>query len=274
MSGIRDIQRSPWSDQVLAAFGPVGAASWGIFSAGDRSWSPLAGDITAAAWGTKSGELIATVKTADGFENLVVVDLTKSTAPYRILVKRFAFSGASFRVQLPQTLIIAEKPSGLSTSRIWSFDLKTLKITQTAAPEAGLTAEVSGDGNILFRFSPSERMVYISSMALKSALETLPGKCFSGATSTEAYCFTPRGGVPDSYTLPDDYYQGKFFTNDALYRVTASSTPEPITLPIASKLDASYALYANGSVYFLNRTDGYVYRISNIPEVKREAVGL
>jgi hypothetical protein len=271
MTGIRDIQINPWDSSVLAAFGPIGAASWGVFDTNDRTWRPLSGDVVAATWGTKSGEIVATVKTNGGGQNLISLDTAKPSS-YKIILKNFSFSGVSFVVKLPQTLIIFERPSGLSVSRAWALDLKKLSFSQVAAAEAGLDVELSLDKKSIFQFSAAEQKVYITSDSIKNHIETLPGKCFSGSTSTETYCFAPRGTVDSSFTLPDDYLQEKFFTNDGLYRITSSSI-EVASIPLASQLDAHNPIYASDAIFFINRPDGAVYKISPASGIGREVIG-
>lgn len=99
----------------------------------------------------------------------------------------------------------------------------------------------------------------------KLQLSTLVEKCAWAPDSVSIFC-----GVPENYSnffiQPDDYYKGKFISNDSFYKIN-TDTGEQVKLADASQFSQDYDVYSplvsedQKSMYFTRKHDGKFYAL-------------
>ncbi|MFH1193222.1 MAG: hypothetical protein V1656_02805, partial [Candidatus Jorgensenbacteria bacterium] len=153
---------------------------------------------------------------------------------------------------------------------VWRLDLKTLSFNAVLAPERGLIVKPVNFGSTgaMLKWSAANRLFLLNrnfERGEELLFPTFPDKC--DAEGNTLYCFVPRTPLPQNIPLPDGYYQNKFRAVDSLVRtvITSSSTfafdvpDSPWASTADAPVDAKNPAYADGSIYFINRYDGYVY---------------
>jgi len=90
---------------------------------------------------------------------------------------------------------------------------------------------------------------------------TLPSKC--SPDSAVIYCFVPQGDNFRNAVLPDDYFEGKFYTSDSLYKINLGTDEiTPVAIPQGGDkgpIDAENPITRAGNLYFVNRYDNSLY---------------
>jgi len=275
LDALNFIEAAPGDKKILAAFGSPRAPSWGIFDLIDKAWRPLPAEIINATWTAEDDELIGVLKNGNDL-NLTKIDLTKTPPTYKIIIKDLRFKDVKLTFKGPEALIISELPSALVSGRVWNLDLKTLSLTALLRPEKGLTIKWSKDKNLAFKFSSSDGLFFSDggflAKQMRAVFLTLPTKCGGetniAASSSLIYCFVPQEGFPQKSNLPDDYYQKKFFTIDDLFVLKIDAEKNEIAEiknPLMSGfngapiIDGLNPQILNGSLYFINRYDNYLY---------------
>lgn len=254
----------PGNKKVLAAFGNPATPQWGVFDLLDKTWRPLPSNITNAAWGIIDSKLVALVSSANNI-NLSQVDLSKTPPAYQVSIKDFRLKNVSLTTLPNQKIIITEKPSVFYSGRVWQFDPKTSGFNLLESPANGLILRWSDDKSVAFQFSSPANLTIITGdlkNGLSSAITTLPEKCNASASTT--YCFEPQN-IPAAVSLPDDYFQKKFYSIDNLISLGLSTGNVTNVLRSNANniqpLDGYHPQISNNKIYFINRYDNYLYEL-------------
>ena len=163
-------------------------------------------------------------------------------------VKILSFNQMDFDLDwiLPETVILAPKPSAFSAVSAWSVDIKNKNFKPLWPIDLnGLTINWSidgrTDGKLGLRFNSGKEgnkdsLIMINEKGEKRAnfdFLTLPNKCFFA--EPKIYCAVPLE-IPKDTILPDDYLKKAVYFKDFLYQIDVSqnslseifSAPEPI----------------------------------------------
>ncbi len=275
ISALNFIELSPNNQFILTAFADPKMPQWGIFDLIDKVWRPLPQEIINATWNNTDETLVGIVKNQNNL-NLSLIDLSKNPATYKTLINDFRLKDVRLEVLSGDRLIISEKPSAYYPNRVWQINLKDLTFNTLIAPEKGLVLNWSKDRKIIFKFSSPNKFSIYDAPTLKQIapplFNTLPQKCDAKVFSTSSvviYCFVPKEISP-RITLPDDYFQKKFFTNDDLLMLTINIENgdvekfENIFPENSTKIrfaDAKNIEFYNNQLYFLNNYDNQLYKI-------------
>ena len=109
-------------------------------------------------------------------------------------------------------------------------------------------------------------MITINGEYYELGIPTIVSKCVWSSDNKEVYYALP-GGIPEKSVMPNDYQEGKFTTEDTFWKVEVSSgKKERIvnTEEIKEKYDSSNLFLSptRSALYFVNKIDGKLYRIS------------
>lgn len=269
LSALNRMIPAPGGGRVLAAFGDPRVPRWNYFDVVDGSWHSLPANIENATWGGTSDQLVVLMKNG-GETNLALFSLTQTTQNTRVLIRDVSLEDILMWFESPEQIIIAERPSASYASRVWRLDLKTLSFSLILAPERGLSIVPMRGNNVVLKWSTADQLFVLNhtfERGEKTPFSTFPEKCDVSAETL--YCFTPRNAFPQNITIPDGYYQNKFYTTDSLVRIPiASTTPflgvadSPWASTAASPIDAKNPRVVGGVLYFINRYDGFVYKLT------------
>jgi len=252
--------------KIIAAFGNPLLPQWAVFDLIDKAWRPLSNDTVAAAWlATSTDEIVVVIKSKNDL-NLATLNIAKNPPVYKTLVKDLRFKDVKIISRLTSQILISEKPSAFYGSRVWQLDLKTLAFNLLIGPEKGLNIDFSNDKKLIFK-TTSGGLIVLNQALQESelfSLGILPSKCDSAATST-IYCFGAQA-LPTSLNLPDDYFQNKFRSVDVLYSINLDLREVKTVLTSGTGsfpiIDARRPRYQDGSLYFINRYDNLLYRLT------------
>ncbi len=263
---LNSIEVGPNSQKILAAFGDPRSPQWGIFDDIDQTWRPLPGTVLNATWGENNGVLYGIVQNGN-VPALASIDISKSDVSTKILIKDFRFQDVRLSFLPPSTLYIIERGASEYSSRVWGVTTSDLSIHPLLDSRNGLILNPSDDRRVFFSFQGNAFHI-LDPRTLNTVTPipflTLPQKCAFGGVIT--YCFVPNSLNFKNANLPDDYLKSKIFTTDSLYEVnlsnggTASSDlPKIINNGL---FDAVSPKFSKGFLYFINRSDGYLYALN------------
>jgi hypothetical protein len=274
VNALNKIEFSPAGEKILAAFGDPRQPQWGIFDLIDKVWRPLPAGILNAVWGADVNELI-TITSGDTGTNLSRLDLSKNPPERKIIVKDFRLKDIDLVYFGGDNLLIAEKPSITYKSRVWLFNLKNFAIQEFLNSDWGLMIKKSAVNNkpLLFRSSLGSNLLIFNDEFKQvdtPFLDTLPLKC--GAAEDQIFCFLPDLNSLETDSFPakllDGYLTGKVYTIDSLIIIEfdlLSREIKKISSPWINTFDAPFdALnpqYLDGSIYFINRYDNFLYEL-------------
>ncbi len=258
--------------EVLVSFGDPAAPQWAIYDVLDQTWHSLPQNIVNVTWGADPNQLIGLVKNVNSY-SLSYVDLTKTPATEKTILNNFYMNGVNFKFLAPSTLIITEKPSSYYSASAWELNLKNLAMNMVFQPTAGLYARTSSDGSLIFSYSGNNITILNSKTLAPYNLpfQSLPGKCDSSAnaSSSSIYCFSPENVTP-SVVMPDDYLEKAFYSIDILYNYSFNTQNTKTVIisgtPGIPMIDAENVSSYGGSVYFVNRYDNSLYKLT-LPSV-------
>ena len=276
ITALNFIEISPDGKKILVAFGDPKSPDWSIFDVLDRVWRPLALPATYATWGENSNELIGILQNNDS-RNLSRIDLSKilsgeTVGAYETLINNFQLYDVVFTHLSPNTLIIKEKSASFYAGRVWQLTLDTLDLKLLMAPERGIITRWVKDVNIVFKFSPPSQFFILNrdfANIIPVFFTSLPSKC--GVGDSYIYCFSPQEFPPElpNTQIPDDYFQKRFYTIDSFYTINRDSNEISLILnsntSSISAIDAEAVKVFGGKIYFINRYNQGLYRITLNP---------
>lgn len=173
----------------------------------------------------------------------------------------------------PNEVFIIEKSSAAATASVWKYDVKKKTLAPIFENERGLAVSWLQNGNFTLTFALDAALqpsLVISNAATTQKLTlpfiTLPEKCGMDPTQPIVYCAVPID-IPPGTTLPDDYWQKAFYSQDRILRIDmpASRVTEIMDEypPIdGGKLDAVTIVIDANNLFFTNRYDGKVYTLA------------
>jgi len=97
-------------------------------------------------------------------------------------------------------------------------------------------------------------------------IPTIASKCVWSVDGKTIYCALP-GGIPAGSVMPDDYQNKKFTTNDTFWKIsTVTGTKERVVeltdINGVYDLTTPFLSSTENSLFFINRIDGKLYRVS------------
>lgn len=267
-SGINDVRADSEGERVLVSFGDPRDPEWGLFDSGDGVWRPIPSYIRDAVWGDRD-EVIAVVATENG-ESLVSFDITKlqnGGDVEEVLVENFTLKDIKMDFSSPDSVIISEKPASFYGSRVWKFNMDDKELIQILSPTRGLVMDWQED-DIVFEFEYDGENSWFNILdgdlnnVLPVPFTTFPSKCNSA--DEKIYCFVPVSSL-ENMELPEDYLKSKFYTSDSLYEldIESKSLKQKVSADDFNiNVDALYPEKIGGSVYFINKYDKGLYRLT------------
>ncbi|MFH1161697.1 MAG: hypothetical protein V1696_00230 [Candidatus Jorgensenbacteria bacterium] len=268
LTALNRVAAAPGGGRVLAAFGDPRTPQWAYFDIIDRSWHTLPQSVQTAAWAGRVDQVVALVQ--NGSEtNLSLLNLSQAPTAVKVVLRDVSLEDITMWFQNPEQFIISERPSAYYASRVWRLDLKTLSFNSVFTPERGLLITPVRNGEAALKWSGDRLFVLDHDFGHSEELpfSTFPEKCT--ASPDMLYCFVPRDPFPGNLPLPDAYFQNKFHTVDSLITAPFPSSSLPLgksESPWASTadtpVDAKNPVYLNGSIYFINRYDNYIYKLT------------
>ena len=273
IDNIQSVKSSSDGKLALIKFGDANFSGFVIFNGETKVQEFLPENITAAAFSPNAKKIIYLQKQV-GFKtasDLIVKELTGAKPK---TVKILSFNQMDFDLDwiLPETVILAPKPSTFSAVSAWSVDIKNKNFKPLWPIDLnGLTINWSIDGRtdekLGLRFNSGKEgnkdsLIMINEKGEKRAnfdFLTLPNKCFFA--EPKIYCAVPLE-IPKDTILPDDYLKKAVYFKDFLYQIDVSqnslseifSAPEPI-------IDATRLFVSNNQLLFINRYDNRLYSL-------------
>ena len=273
IDNIQSVKSSSDGKFALIKFGDANFSGFVIFNGETKVQEFLPENITAAAFSPNAKKIIYLQKQV-GFKtasDLIVKELTGAKPK---TVKILSFNQMDFDLDwiLPETVILAPKPSTFSAVSAWSVDIKNKTFKPLWPIDlSGLMVNWSIDGRtdekLGLRFNSGKEgnkdsLIMINEKGEKRAnfdFLTLPNKCFFA--EPKIYCAVPLE-IPKDTILPDDYLKKAVYFKDFLYQIDVSqnslseifSAPEPI-------IDATRLFVSNNQLLFINRYDNRLYSL-------------
>ena len=122
------------------------------------------------------------------------------------------------------TLLLQSKASASTIGYAYTLNISTGSLTKFAGNTRGLLTKISPDFNTFLSSESSTSRPILRAHDVKTntvrrvGIDTIPEKCtFSQVNSFELYCFASL--QYKSATYPDDWYKGKVFNIEDLYKI-------------------------------------------------------
>lgn len=275
LSSLNMIIPSETGKKIIASFGDPQKPRWGVFDVVDGVWKPLSDKITSATWGKDEDTLIGTIQNEDG-HSIAFFDISKNPVKSSVILKDFRIKDVSFSWKNPDSIMILERSSATIKGRLWEFNTKNLLVKQVDPGTSGLSFLWSASREYALRFSnPNNLLVLNGNLEPVNPLTvtSIPQKC--GFSEDALYCFIPQD--TDSFlefSLPDDYFQNKFYSTDTLISINLETDKMETLLQSGagnfSPIDGRHPRVHEGDVFFVNKYDWFVYRV----HISEEGEGL
>ncbi len=251
---------------VLGLFGTQENPRWGMYDTIDAVWRPLPGAVVDAAWGASAETILARRKEGDLLQ-LGTINAGDSALPFTPLIQDFRLKHVSMHALSRDEVLIAEDPAPGSPNRSWELNVKTLELRLLSAGDAGAMYHVSPSKNLVLKYASPDFFQILDSNFEEQApvfFLTLPQKCgFEGAN---IFCFRPTEDLTETPLFFDDYLKQRILTTDILVSFGPNDLGEDTLFtsggPDTPAIDAAHPSFAKGSYTFINRYDGYVYRLA------------
>lgn len=249
---------------VLISFGNPLSPSWTIFDNRDAAYRPLNQEIKYAAWGNRTGELLA-IRENSNSAQLVYLDADKLSSSPKIILADFRMESVQIQAAGEDKFLIHELPDGEYAGKIWLLntknqnlsvlrDLASNQIVQVASPQVFFVW--SGGGN--FEINKNSDLT----KQIPVPFSALPPKC--GADGYLAFCFASQETNESGLA---EFLKNRVFFRDSLYKIDALSEDWEIvnleSLNNNNPIDGKNPRVAGSSLVFLNRLDGKVYQLTN-----------
>lgn len=255
-NALNSIAPSPDGRKILAAFGDPSQPQWLIFDLAEKVWRPIPNTISQAVWGNDDKEIIAVSR-----QNLIRLKINQNAFTEEVLWRNFSFQDVNLIFLPPQTVLIAEKPAFFHEGRAWEFNFKTAELSAVFGPAPGLFIRQATDRSTILKFDDIDDLSIINRGRIIH-YETLPSKC--EMSQGIPYCFLPLGR-PDGINWPDDYFQKNFYTEDQLF-IFDEQGARLIDLETSEKIDGLKPIRRQNALYFINRRDNSLYRLSPLDQ--------
>ena len=273
---ILDARFSPNGKWLLVKSGSNDLAVWNLLDVAKKTWKSIQANTSEMVWSQNGNQLAYLARRTNGS---TLNTYTPATGAIKTLLTLSA-PGLRLLWKDASHILIMDRPSSIVSGTIWDFGVAggTLTPFVINIPGAELLWGGVKSGGLLFRAGSTSGVLTIvnsgGGMVQGASFLTLPSKCVFGesaATSTipdladYLFCAIPQ----DQQTLkvrqlPDDYLKGKFGTADALYAINlARGALTPIISASQSfNFDAANLKVYGENVYFVNRNDRKLYRVS------------
>ena len=273
---ILDARFSSDGKWLLVKSGSNDLAVWNLLDVAKKTWKSIQANTSEMVWSQNGSQLAYLARRTNGN---TLNTYTPATGAIKTLL---TLSAPDLRLRWKDAshILIMDQPSSLVPGTIWDFGMAggTLTPFVTNISGAELLWGGSKSGGLLFKAgSTGGDLMLVNSgggTVQSASFLTLPSKCVFGesaATSTipdlasYLFCAIPQNQqIIKERQLPDDYLKGKFSTADALYAVNLlRGTFTPITPASESfSFDAANLKVYGENVYFVNRNDKKLYRVS------------
>ena len=255
IDNIQSVKSSSDGKLALIKFWDANFSGFVIFNGETKVQEFLPENITVAAFSPNAKKIIYLQKQV-GFKtasDLIVKELTGAKPK---TVKILSFNQMDFDLDwiLPETVILAPKPSTFSAVSAWSVDIKNKTFKPLWPIDlSGLMVNWSIDGRtdekLGLRFNSGKEgnkdsLIMINEKGEKRAnfdFLTLPNKCFFA--EPKIYCAVPLE-IPKDTILPDDYLKKAVYFKDFLYQIDVSqnSLSEIFSARADNRRDASFCI--------------------------------
>ncbi len=264
-NSIKSAQASAKGDQALIEFSQNNQSTFSIFTASTGVWKSLPAGVSAATWSpSETNPQIAYI------QNGALYLYNPKTSKAELIVKTNLLD-VTLSWNQSNKIYIETKPSIIYAGSSWIVDSTKKTIQPVATNLQGLISSWSQAGEVGVRFTSSitgksNRLALIDSSGTEQAtlpIVSLPQKCL--VEKTTIYCAVPANNILATKS-PEDYLQQKTSTNDKILKLditnSASITQQEILPAQPTALDI-WGVQKNGNtLYFINRTDGYLYSLN------------
>ncbi len=241
--------------------------NWRVYDVSKNSWRTLTIETTQAVFSPQNESIAYFSRKLSGV-TLTTLDLSRDTSkPVTFLF--LAAEGLSLTWTDPDTIVIGETPSGNVTGSLWSFSMKTRRLSQITAEGSGMSIRsYPGGHKLLFKADNGGSLSLLQkdfSVEQSFAFLTLPSKCafYMAASSSEVIvCGIPQDTAAfRSATLPDDYETQASMTSDSLvYLSINDGVIHRVSVNDAIHVDISEVRVVGNDAYFINRWDDKLYK--------------
>lgn len=192
--------------------------------------------------------------------------MDKDLAKKKTLINFQAASDIQLSWPTTTTVYITQKPSGYASQTVLSFDPKNiifkpfvegngliLKWNDTAS--YGLLFSTSDGGK-----APTLKLINKEAIVIGAFPKlTLPEKCVFSSKAAALYC-----AIPSEFSLtavwPDDYYQGAFNTEEAIYQINPESLEvQPLISSAIFEVSGIDLNQDESALIFYDKTSGKLY---------------
>ncbi len=274
LSGLVGVNWSPDKTKVLTSFSKEGKSTFFMYDNLKKAGVPLNGSLDSVVWDGLGGKII--YKYYDGkTKKRSLSAAAPDGSNWQTIVDNVPFRNIS----------IAAVPLSATVS-FWNWPASAEEsILQTVATTGGEVKNIfkgrfGGD----YLWSPDGSQALVSSLASNNSkaitlgvidsqgqyrdlgIPTIVSKCTWSADGKTVYYALP-GGIPAGATMPDDYQNKKFVTNDTFWKVNVLTGNKERVLELAD-INGNYDAWepflsvTENSLFFTNRADGKLYRVA------------
>jgi len=265
IQALSSVLETTTGEKALVSFGSPQNSQWGVFDSVDKAWRPLPSNILLATWGKDENQLVV-IKRNTSTNSLGFLDITKTPPEFKNIISNFSLQDVRLSFVSPSNLFINELPSPQYNSRAWLLDTKSFSLNTLNSGERDLFFRWSQDKSFVFGFGAYSGFQVFNNTPLSNPsplpFSTIPQKCTGDFNMI--YCFVPQ---EDGVVLFENYIMNKKYSDDVLYIDDASGYLNKVfvsDLNNGSPIDAKTPRISSAGLYFINKFDGFLYRVSGL----------
>jgi hypothetical protein len=267
IQNLHSVNASTDGNLAIVSFGYPLQETFAIFDTRSNSWQAMPEGIITADWDPASSDRIIYLKSNGLAGNLSFFTLSNKRTRE---IMKLNLNDVDLTWANSNLVYVSEKPSASMPGSVWAIDINNRTIRKIIRNGSGIMVNWNAGGSVGLKSEKSALSLINGANQRLASLRfnTLASKC--AWTTENLYCAVPRNLAGRTLTLPDDYLKRKIYSDDELRsfpislgiddRLNDFSTP--LLLPLLTPLDIEKMEIQGDQLYFINRYDRNLYRLS------------
>ncbi len=271
--GLGGLVKTIWSDSG-DKFINIYSDAFGIkrffYDLKSKKTEPLNKNITWVAYMPKTDKLA--YHYYDSFQNINSIAISDPDGKNAKSILNTRLKDVRLRWINEEKISISTAPSGLAQNILYYTDINNPKMIKVLSDIYGLTYKWSENGSKIIFSQTDEKGKNLKLMSANGSglnitdlkTKTLPEKCVFLSDNINVICAEPQE-IPQEAIMPDDYYKKLVITNDTLWKINTETSKKDMLYSFAEDINFDVSeLYLTKDekyLYFINRTNGFLYRL-------------
>jgi hypothetical protein len=267
IEGINKVKSSEDGRKIMIKFNYPNQPFFSIYNTNDNNWTPLPKNTISADWHPENSNEIIYLNN----NNLKILDLKKGSSRS---ILNIHLTGSELSWVTPSEVIAIDRPTTKYISNAWLINLSTKKINKVVSGN-GLMINQKGSWRLTSAFNKKDGGIFnlinseINKIVVNFDFKTLASKCV--INQNIFYCAIPNQ-IPSNTSLPDDYLNREFISNDVIKSFTIDDDNQSIKTSSlyngSDNIDAIDLKIIDNKLYFINRFNRKLYSLTLATDTK------